>query len=105
VRSGCNALAAPIKKTCPCVPNSASVAQHGRQKTSPTGFFGGSFSGIERLSKGNTGFLAKEGMHLSEQVNGKQLKKNLAANNASGYLQPFKPNGVQVLRTTTLPIE
>jgi hypothetical protein len=49
-----------FKKTCPCVPSRAGVAQHGRQRTDPTRSLGGSFSGIARLSKGSTGFLARE---------------------------------------------
>ena len=49
-----------FKKTCPCVPSRAGVAQHGRQRTDPTRSLGGSFSGIARLSKGSTGFLARD---------------------------------------------
>ena len=48
-----------FKKTCPCVPSRAGVAQHGRQRTNPTRSLGGPFSGIARLSKGATGFLAR----------------------------------------------
>ena len=49
-----------FKKTCPCVPSRAGVAQPGRQRTDPTRSLGGSFSGIARPSKGGTGFLARE---------------------------------------------
>jgi|GEM_PF-4637841 len=49
-----------FKKTCPCVPSRAGVAQYGRQRTDPTRSLGGSFLGIARLSKGSTGFLARD---------------------------------------------
>jgi hypothetical protein len=49
-----------FKKTCPCVPSRAGVARHGRQRTDPTRSLGGSFSGVARLSKGSTGFLARD---------------------------------------------
>ncbi len=70
------AIASPSRKpalSCRAGPVSP---QHGRQRTSPTRFLGGSFSGIARLSKGETGFLAGERDTSRLGRNNKQLSNH-----------------------------